>query len=112
MQELIHEPIQPIHAWTESAAPAVEDARRRFILALRAMILTKQREEKDRAAVETWKATLQREIRGYRLWRAKRRLRWAIIIGVCLFFQLIVHWNLREWWWLWFVFGGGGAAAD
>ena len=97
MQELIHEPIQTTLAWTESATPAAEDARRRFVLALRAMILTRQREEKDRAAVETWKATLQREIRAYRLWRAKRRLHWAIMFGVLLFFHFVAHWNMREW---------------
>jgi hypothetical protein len=97
----------------EDVTPELEDARRRFLLALRAMTMRREKEETARGAVQLWMETLEREIRAYRQRRyhksMRRLLRLAIIAAVIMFF-FKGHWG--NFFWLWMVIGGGAAAAD
>ncbi len=94
--------------------PEQEDAQRRFLLALRALTVRKQKEEQSRAAVEKWTKTLEEEIRAYRRWRRKKQMRWVrigLFCGLLVLFQLKLH-NIPGLWWILWITLGGKAAAD
>jgi len=97
---------------SERVTPELEDARRRFLLALRALTVRKEKEERNRRTIEQWTRTLQEEIRAYRRWRrrARRRrvVRALLIVG---FFLLIFR---ADWAnpLMWFLMMTGGAAVD
>lgn len=100
------------HEGSESARSLeLADARRRFVLALRILTARREQEERDREAVAQWAEILEREIRAYRRWRIRQRMRWGIGAASFLF---VLWWFLSEQrggfpWWLWWIFGGGAA---
>lgn len=89
--------------------PNQEDARRRFLLALRGMTVRRQRDEQNRKAVEEWTQKLEEEIANYRVYRRRRfwrlvaRLVFLVLLGF-LFFRN------GQFWWIWMFFIGGAAA--
>lgn len=94
--------------------PEVEDARRRFILALRAMTARRERQERETAAIRQWMRTLETDVAAYRKWKQRKLRRQLFIgslIGVILLSQNIsgLH-GIGDFWWF-FLFGAGGTAA-
>src|SRR5436309_3091522 len=66
----------PIVTTTEQIVPPeVEDARRRFLLALRVVTARKMREEKDAAARIEWMRTLEADVEAYKRWKWRKTRR-------------------------------------
>jgi hypothetical protein len=83
--------------------PEMEDARRRFLLALRAMILRREKEEQNRAAIEKWTETLKREIAAYRKLKRRNRIRWVLRTGfIVLILWSIINGKGGSYWFFWF----------
>src|SRR5436305_12790438 len=70
-----------------TVAPDVEDARRRFVLALRSMTARKQRQERETAANRECMATLESDVAAYKQWpqtKLRRTLVGLSILAVIL----------------------------
>lgn len=99
--------IERIHGMRELA-----EVRRGLFLTLCALVARKQKEEEDRAAVQAWSETLEREIRTYRRWRRKQYIRWVFRIALfTLLLFLLVKGQVGVGLWLWF-FISSGAVVD
>jgi hypothetical protein len=95
-------------------SPEVEDARRRFVLALRSMTARREREERDAAVIRQSMKTLEADVAAYRKSKQRklrRQLFIAGIVGVVLLSKNVpaLH-GFGDWWWF-FLFGAGGTAA-
>jgi hypothetical protein len=108
--------LPPVMGQVESVPPEVEDARRRFVLALRAMTSRKQKQEKDAEAIQQWIRTLEADVAAYRKWK-RRKLRrhifiCAIVANVLFGSRLPILRVVNDYWWLLFFGIGGGAAFE
>ncbi len=65
-----------------------EDAHRRFLLALRAVTVRRQRDEQNSAAIAEWSTTLDREMTDYRRIARKRRMR-KLVRGLAIAFAAL-----------------------
>jgi hypothetical protein len=96
--------------------PEVEDARRRFVLALRSMTARKERQEQDAIAIRGWMKTLEADVAAYRNWKRRKQRRQLFVWGVLAFIffghSIPVLRGLGDYWWLLFFGIGGGAAAQ
>jgi len=66
--------------------------------------------EADREKVEYWTRELEREIREYKTWRMKRRLRFGAWIAIIVLMLVAKRSQFSGFWWMWWLFGGGAAA--
>jgi hypothetical protein len=87
-------------------------ARHQLLQTLYALVARKQKEEDERAAVQAWAETLEKEIRAYRKWKRKQLLRWVYRIALStLLLHLLLQGHADGAWWILF-FIGGEAAVD
>lgn len=108
--------LPPGPAIESALSPEVEDARRRFLLAVRVMTTRKEREERDASSRREWMRTLEADVAAYKKWRWKKTRR-QICMYSMVFLMLFgkhipyMHW-LGDNWWFFLIIGGSSAAAQ
>lgn len=107
--------ILPTGLDSELVTPEVEDARRRFILSLRAMTARQERQERDAAAIRQWMHTLEADVAAYKAVRLKKRRRkllvWTVLALIIFGANLPILHGFRDYWWIIFFVSAGGSAA-
>lgn len=119
MAEHPEQPVAPTDTPSRGESPGaedavtLEDARRRFLLALRAMTVRKSRDERASEAILSWEKVLREEVAQYR--RQRRRARLMRTARMLFFLGIGVLWITRGqtgipfWLILMIAFGGGAA---
>jgi hypothetical protein len=89
----------------EEKAQAREDR----VLTPEARLQQKELEEQDQAAIQMWTEVLQEELRAFRRWRFKQRMRWVLRAGLLALALYMIISGKGGVWMLWLFFGLGAA---
>jgi hypothetical protein len=68
-----------------------------------------QQKEQDQAAIQMWTEVLQEELRAFRRWRFKQRMRWVLRAGLLALALYMIISGKGGAWMLWLFFGLGAA---
>lgn len=100
------------HAEAEESQARQQQVQVELVATPSARQLQKRREEEDLAAVQMWTQELERELRTYRRWKWKNRLRWLFRIALLTLAIYLLVAGFQGGWWIWTLFFSVGAAAD
>lgn len=100
------------HAEEEESQARHQQAQEELVGTPAARLLQRQREEENLAAVQMWTEELEQELRAYRRWKWKNRLRWLFRFALLALAVYLSVAGAQGGWWIWSLFFGVGAAAD